>query len=69
MLIPFYNPRDKRSTYLKNNYKWIDLNVFLNVLNDNTIKEFKDLSAFRLNKIYDLNYINLINKKQSINIE
>jgi len=51
MKVPFYNPRNPEATYENNDYKWVDLEIFLKVLNDDIIKEFWELSAFHLDDI------------------
>ena len=68
MLIPLYNPRHPEETYKNNSYEWINLSVFLNVLSDEVINDFKDLSAFKLNEIYDGKWDNKINKYSPVSL-
>lgn len=69
MLVPFYNPRKPDEVFENNTYKWIDLKVFLNVLDDDIINKFKDLSAFNLDEVYNWKYDNIIKNMNPINID
>lgn len=53
MKVPFYSYRNKEETYENNNYTWIDLDVFLNILDENTLEKFWKLDGFHLDKIND----------------
>jgi len=69
MLVPFYAPRDPKKTYKDNDYEWIDLSVFLNILNDEVINDFKDLSAFKLDDLDDSNWKLILSKYWPVNIK
>ena len=51
MKVPFYENRDRNTSYENNNYKWVDLEVFLKTINDDVITDFGSLSAFHLDDI------------------
>ena len=68
MLVPFYNPRHPEETYENNSYKWIDLSIFLNVLSDSVVNDFKTLSAFKLDEVYDGKWDNQISKYSPISL-
>ena len=68
MLVPFYNPRKPEETYENNSYKWIDLSVFLNVLSDDVVNTFKDLSAFNLDEVYDGKWDTEISKYSPVSL-
>ena len=49
MFVPFYqNNKSAKFTYKNNPYKWINLETYLNVINEKVIKEFWKLDAFNL---------------------
>jgi len=49
MLVPFYqNNKSADFTYENNPYKWIDLGIYLNVINEKVIKDFWKMDAFNL---------------------
>jgi hypothetical protein len=41
MKVPFYAPRDVNATYENNNYTWVDLKVFLNVISGKVLEDFE----------------------------
>jgi len=53
MKVPFYSYRNKAETYENNNYTWVDLDVFLNVLDKKTLETFGELDGFHLDRIND----------------
>ena len=68
MKVPFYNPRHPEQSYENNNYTWVDLKLFLDVLDEKTIKDFEDLSAFELDKVYNWMYDEKIKKYSPVSI-
>jgi len=44
MLVPYYeNKKSLEKTYENNDYKWIHISKFLNVLSKEVLKDFEDL--------------------------
>jgi len=69
MLVPFYdNNKSLDYTYENNPYKWIDLGVYLKVINKEVIKDFWSLDAFNLPDQIK-KYEKLFEKYPPVNIE
>jgi len=62
MKVPFYAPRDVNATYENNNYTWVDLKVFLNVISGKVLEDFEWLSAFHLDDLEKKEYKDKLNK-------
>ena len=69
MKVPFYENRDRNATYENNNYKWVNLDLFLNIINTDIINEFGSLSAFHLDNIDHNEWKNKLENKHPISLE
>ena len=69
MLVPFYNDNKLPDyTYENNPYEWIDLGVYLKVINKEIIKDFWSLDAFNLPEQIQ-KYKKLLQKYPPVNIK
>ena len=69
MKVPYYENRDPQATYENNNYKWVDLEIFLKAVNEQVIKDYGSLSAFHLNDIDKKEWKDKISKYPAVAID
>ena len=69
MKVPFYEYRDRNATYEDNNYNWVDLELFLKVLNNDVLNEFWDLDAFSLDDIDQIKWQEKIKKYPPVSVD
>lgn len=71
MLVPYYwNKKSIDKTYENNDYKWVSLDKFLTVLNEEVLKDFEDLDWFDLvNEFLTTKFKEKYKKYPPVNIE
>ena len=70
MLVPYYeNKKSLEKTYENNDYKWIHISKFLNVLSKEVLKDFEDLDWFNLDVFITEEFKKKCEKYPPINID